>query len=205
MPFVGWLILCVSFYITQSDIAQATYTLINIGFLVGTVGAAGIQSIAVPFNIDQLIGATADELSNVIYWHGFGYPLGYALVRTMSCSITGGLYHQAVCLSCSGVTITVVIATYHLLRHHIDTTPLFGSPIKLIVKVLNYARKNKYPKNRSALTYWEESAPSRLDLGKDKYGGPFTGEEVEDVKTVLRLFPILLCIYLGILLLQSLM
>ena len=192
--FVGWLILCVSFYITQSDIAQAT--LITIGFLVGTVGAAGIQSIAVPFNIDQLIGATADELSNVIYWHGFGYPLGYALVRTMRCSITDGLYRQAICLSGSGVTITVVIATYYLLKHHIDTTPLVGSPVKLIVKVLNYARKNKYPKNRSALTYWEESAPSQLDLGKDKYGGPFTEEEVEDVKTVLRLFPIpLLCIF----------
>ena len=191
--FVGWLILCVSFYITQSDIAQAT--LITIGFLVGTAGAAGIQSIAVPFNIDQLIGATADELSNVIYWHCFGYPLGNALVRMMSCLITDGLHRRAVCLSGSGVTITVVIATYYLLRHHIDTTPLVGSPIKLIVKVLNYARKNKYPKNRSALTYWEESAPSRLDLGKDKYGGPFTEEEVEDVKTVLRLFPILLCIF----------
>ena len=191
--FVGWLILCVSFYITQSDIAQAT--LIAIGFLVGTVGAAGIQSIAVPFNIDQLIGATADELSNVIYWHCFGFPLGCALMKILSCSITDGLHRQAVCLSGSGITIAVVIATYYLLRHHIDATPLVGSPIKLIVKVLNYAKKNKYPNNRSALTYWEESAPSRLDLGKDKYGGPFTEEEVEDVKTVLRLFPILLCVF----------
>ena len=29
--------------------------------------------------------------------------------------------------------------------------------------------------------------PSRLDLGKHKYGGPFTTEQVEDVKTFLRL------------------
>ena len=63
------------------------------------------------------------------------------------------------------------------------------NPVKLIVRVLCYARKHKYPENRSALTYWEEEAPSRLDLGKDKYGGPFTEEEVEDVKTVLRLIP----------------
>ena len=53
-----------------------------------------------------------------------------------------------------------------------------------------YARKHKYPENRSALTYWEEEAPSRLDLGKDKYGGPFTEEEVEDVKTVFRMLPL---------------
>ena len=58
------------------------------------------------------------------------------------------------------------------------------NPLKLIARVLHYARKHKYPENRSALTYWEEEAPSRLDLGKEKYGGPFTEEEVEDVKTV---------------------
>ena len=61
--------------------------------------------------------------------------------------------------------------------------------------MLNYARKNKYPRLRSALTYWEESAPSQLDLGKDKYGGPFTEEEVEDVKTFFRYVPILVCTF----------
>ena len=93
------------------------------------------------------------------------------------------------------LAITIVMVTYYLLRHHLDTTPLLTNPVKLIVKVLNYARKNKYPRNRSALTYWEESAPSRLDLGKDKYGGPFTEEEVEDVKTLLRYLPLLVCIF----------
>ena len=36
-------------------------------------------------------------------------------------------------------------------------------------------------------TYWEEDIPPRIDLGKSKYGGPFTTEEVEDVKTFLLL------------------
>ena len=35
-----------------------------------------------------------------------------------------------------------------------------------------------------------------MDYGKQKFGGPFTEEEVEDVKTVLRLFPIMLCLNL---------
>ena len=30
-------------------------------------------------------------------------------------------------------------------------------------------------------------------LGKQKFGGPFTEEEVEDVKTVLRLIPLIMC------------
>ena len=66
--------------------------------------------------------------------------------------------------------------------------------IKLITKVLNYARKNKYSRNRSALTYWEEDYPSQLELGKKKYGGPFSEEQVEDLKTIIRLTPILISI-----------
>ena len=63
--------------------------------------------------------------------------------------------------------------------------------IKLIYEVLNYAQKNKYPRLRSAFTYIDEEQPSRLDFGKHKFGGPFTEEEVEDVKTVFRLMPLL--------------
>ena len=35
------------------------------------------------------------------------------------------------------------------------------------------------------LTYWEEDIPPRIDLGKLKYGGPFTTEEVEDTNDIL--------------------
>ena len=190
--FVGWITLCVSFYVTHKFVH---FTLVAVGFLFSTVGAAGIQSIAIPFNIDQMIGATADELSNIIYWHCFGYPFGLSLVRASSCFITDEVYQQSITIYVSGVAITIVMATYYLLRHHLDTTPLLTKPVKLIVKVLNYARKNKYPRYRSALTYWEESAPSRLDLGKDKYGGPFTEEEVEDVKTFFRYLPLLVSVF----------
>ena len=58
--------------------------------------------------------------------------------------------------------------------------------LKTIHRVLKFAWKNKAPINRSALTYWEENIPSRMDLGKSRYGGPFTTEEVEDVKTFLN-------------------
>ena len=61
--------------------------------------------------------------------------------------------------------------------------------------MLNYARKTKYPERRSALTYFDEEEPSRLDYGKHKFGGPFTEEEVEDVKTILRLLPVFLSLF----------
>ena len=190
--FIGWITLCVSFYVTHN---YAHFALVLVGYSLGTVGAGGILSIAIPFNIDQMIGATADELSTIIYWHCFGYPLGRSLAKISNCLITCEEYKITIGLCVSGVAVTIVMVTYYLMRHHLDTTPLLTNPVKLIVKVLNYARKNKYPRNRSALTYWEESAPSRLDLGKDKYGGPFTEEEVEDVKTFFRYIPLLVCLF----------
>ena len=37
--------------------------------------------------------------------------------------------------------------------------------------------------------------PSRLDFGKIQYGGPFTNEQVEDTKTVLRLLVLLASLF----------
>ena len=70
------------------------------------------------------------------------------------------------------------------LKHCRMIVPQLSNPIKQIAQVLNYVCKHTVPERRSALTYWEEDYPSRLLMGKSKHGGPFTVEEVEDVKTV---------------------
>ncbi len=56
------------------------------------------------------------------------------------------------------------------------------NPFKLVYKVTKFSRLHKVPVNCSAFTYCEDELPSGLDLGKTEYGGPFTIEEVEDVK-----------------------
>ena len=43
--------------------------------------------------------------------------------------------------------------------------------------------------------YWENYIPSRIDLGKEKYGGPFTYEQVEDVKAMLRLLLLMVSLF----------
>ena len=51
-----------------------------------------------------------------------------------------------------------------------------------MARVVGFARRHKVPIQRSAFTYWEDDIPTGLDLGKNKYGGPFTTEQVENVK-----------------------
>ena len=48
---------------------------------------------------------------------------------------------------------------------------------------------------RSALSYYQNTYPSRMDFGKVQYGGPFTNEQVEDTKTVLRLLVLLASLF----------
>ena len=58
--------------------------------------------------------------------------------------------------------------------------------------MLNFARIHRWPLRRSAFTYCDDEKPSRIDLAKERYGGPFTTEQVEDVKTFLRILGLLL-------------
>ena len=45
------------------------------------------------------------------------------------------------------------------------------------------------------MMYWENSLPGHLDLGKEKYGGPFTNEKVENVKTFFSIVVVLLSLF----------
>ena len=69
------------------------------------------------------------------------------------------------------------------------------NPLKKMWRVMVFALNNKHPLNRSAFTYCEENTPTRLNLGKQQYGGPFTFEEVEDVKTFFRLLLLLVTLF----------
>ena len=68
------------------------------------------------------------------------------------------------------------------------------NPYKLVYRVIKFAWHHKIPVRRSAFTYCEDEWPSRLDLGKQKYGGPFTVEQVEDVKAFLGILKVLVSI-----------
>ena len=96
------------------------------------------------------------------------------------------------------IPLAVIIISDCLCQQWLDRTHKVTNPIKLITQVLNYTRKHSCPERRSAFTYIDEEQPTRMDYGKEKFGGPFTEEEVEDVKTVLRLLPLVICLSLSV-------
>ena len=78
---------------------------------------------------------------------------------------------------------------------NIYINPVQCSPFKLVINVIKFTWKHKYPVNRSAFTYWENDIPSRRNLGKHKYGGPFTNEQVQNVKTLLELLILIISLF----------
>ena len=67
-------------------------------------------------------------------------------------------------------------------------------PYKLISKVLCFAIQHNKPIRRSAFTFWENTRPSRLDFGKQRYGGLYTTEQVENVKVLLNILKVILAL-----------
>ena len=180
----------VNSFCPSSVILWTTY---GVAYVLGVVGYGSFKANIIQYNIDQIVGASSRELSALIYWHSVWVPIMFTLFELGRCLIDQK-YVPFISFILAGVAISFVLMSHSLFKHKLENMTLIKNPIRLIIGVLCYARKHKYPENRSALTYWEEEAPSRIDLGKDKYGGPFTEEEVEDVKTTFHMFPLFISV-----------
>ena len=151
-------------------------------FLINTVQLA----------IDQLADASAEQVSSFIRWYVFTLEFGAWIFRQLT---VGPLHYctnhdplvEVLTNLAQVMLISLALCVVMVCGSHIKAIPIGDNPLKLIWKVLRFAAKHKYPICRSAHTYWEDEIPSRINLGKDKYGGPFTNELVEDVKTFFRI------------------
>ena len=190
------------------------YYIGGLAIVIGLIAIGLFESTAIQFGMDQMLEASSDKLSTFIHWYYWSSNLGKLVIMYISFGVLM-YYHQCATkpldmmrqtilkidignttiLLCVGLQLVCVCTGLCVLVHYkrqlnIDQTG--EHPLKLIYQVLRYAWNHTCPENRSAFTYWEEDIPSRIDLGKLKYGGPFTTEEVEDTKTFFRIILLLL-------------
>ena len=156
------------------------------------VGFCGFQANVVQFGVDQLLDASTIEITSFIAWYAGSYLGGrFAIDFVLSCTRDYTALFGPLLIS---FNLSLVMVTYFLFNHLLVKEPVSANPFRLVYHVVKYAVKNKHPKQRSAFTYCEDYLPSRIDFGKHKYGGPFTTEQVEDVKTLFRSLVIALVI-----------
>ena len=179
--------------------------IVGLYIMINLVALGMYESNAIQFGMDQMFEASSEQLSSFIHWYYWCAHVGPALIYY---GVLGSMIYSRNCVidrkygavTIEGmgyllyfiVLVQIVSAVIGLftslcLQHNLFINKKHKNQLKLILQVLRYSYKHKYPVKRSALTYWEDDIPSRIDLGKEKYGGPFTVEEVEDVKAFLRL------------------
>ena len=172
-------------------------------FILLVVGIGLFEANAIQFGLDQLLEAPTSKLIAFIHWYYWSQSVGQLIISCIT-DIGGAVVDdkrklQRLIVGLISVMSTMIssatLVLYCVSKKHFYVQRAGLNPFKNIYKVLKYSWKHKVPEHRSAFTYWEEDIPRRIDLGKNKYGGPFTNEEVEDTKTFLRILPLLLCLF----------
>ena len=168
--------------------------IIIVTFLALSVGLAAFAANVVQFGIDQLQDFPARDSFLFIHWYLFTYFIGVGTGKLVwsACITTAfislGMFGLVLVLFLFAIPVTLCISK----RSWFVVDTGLGNPYKEVAKVVKFAREHKIPIHRSAFTYWEDDIPTGLDLGKDKYGGPFTTEQVENVKAFFGILYILL-------------
>ena len=165
----------------------------------GSVGLLACFITSLQLGLDQMPDGSAANITSFISWFVCcifaGLWVGYAsyhlfsyCLYTVVCSDNNSTSFVQIFSLFPVLCMAIVLCSDFLLSPKLlIIEPKSPQSLKIIYQVLKFAFKHKAPVNRSALTYWEEDIPSRIDLGKSKYGGPFTTEQVEDVKTIFKL------------------
>ena len=167
-------------------------------FLPMTVGFVGFNANIIQFGMDQLHDSPMDHQSLFIHWYVCVYYLAEFISRLpwefFHISTSAAAVLLSFILVVMSLLCTVFLIIAHCRRHWFLVDPARVNPYKLVYEITKFARIHKVPLNRSAFTYWEEELPTGLDLGKGKYGGPFTTEQVEDVKVFYGILKVLLAL-----------
>ena len=160
--------------------------------MVMNIGRALFQSNVIQFGVDQLGDPSSEEIISFIHWFIFSEFLG---------SFAAFLLSYFVSLTWSSLVVTTVLSLFLCVLYLWSGTWLIKEQSKrnkyrITYKVIAYSLKQKQHARR-AFVHWDERMPSRIDMAKCSNGGPFTHDQVEDVKVFLKLV-LLMIVLVGV-------
>ncbi len=184
---------------SHSAVLSCVIVTVASGLLLVMTGIAGFKSNVIQFGLDQVHDSPVEDQSLFIHWYMwtiFGasgatkiiVPFVHSDFKSPSFTVLALL---GVLVPIITLNLVVSLCVSHWKRRRFHIEPIRTNPYKLVYRVSAFAFLHKVPICRSAFTYCEDEIPSGLDLGKEKYGGPFTTEEVEDVKSFYGILKVL--------------
>ena len=159
------------------------------------IGLGGFKANIIPFGVDQMEGASSDQISSYFYWCYWGINVGglLGLLTISILDITEVNIYYTVFIATA--LMTVAISLHIIFDNWLIKTRESSNPLGLVLRIILYAAtaKRSSPRSRQAFRYGE-IPPPRIDLPKVEYDGKYSHEEVENVKT----FCLILLVYISL-------
>ena len=196
--WLGTLLQCISYCIQYGTcglpVNIAKYGISGVALLLLIVGTAGFSTNIPAYGMDQLIDKSNSHVRAFIHWIVWGLFVGYfnGYIAFVEKTIYDAKLVLITGIAVFGFTSLALCLHAWFYNHYELVGIQKKNPYKMVYDVLKYAWHHKAPVRRSALTYWENKLPSRIDFGKKRYGGPFLEEDVENVKSLWRITAVIL-------------
>jgi len=155
------------------------------------LGLGGLLANIVQFGIDQLQDGCSSEIVLFFRWSGLAWLICNPLNKLLKSCLVGD--YELVNALVVPALLSLVLSLDYVFSSWLVKEPVSKNPVVTIFKVLKFAWKNKYPRLRSAYSYWNTSFCARIDLAKSEYGGPFAAVDVEDTKAFWRIISLMIC------------
>ena len=142
---VAYLFILISFVMLQFDWKIPAFVIMCISLPAAGFGGGTFFISSLPFVIDQMIGASADDIIAAIQWYCWAFAVGVAAQHLPICLsiVTQRQNILLLYLSLGFLSLSVVLITDCLCHKWLDVHYKKSNPFKIIFKVLNYARKTK--------------------------------------------------------------
>ena len=167
-----------------------------LGFLLSFVGFSGYQSNYIQLGLDQLQDAPSHSLGLFIHAVEWFMIIGRTLLELIVSWCTCHYDKSAIRLLVSLPLVLVLILLVLILvgsrkRKWFHSEPAQHNPYRTVIQVIRFTLKHKYPIRFNTFPCSSDEHHSKLDFAKKGYGGPFTKEQVEDVKAFFKIIMVL--------------
>ena len=183
---------------TDEPVLQAVYIIgkyiaPSVCLILISLGAAGYFPNILAFIMEQLMDSPSTLVRSYIYWFSWAVFVGFFFADWITVQlyiditindIDKWVYIPTLC--CFAYFSGILIVCFYFEKVFMLSN-VKKDPYIMVYRILRFAIKHNHPINPSSLTFTNDNVPSRLDFAKEKYGGPFKQEQVEDVKTLFRI------------------
>jgi peptide/histidine transporter 3/4 len=151
-------------------------------------GFGVFQANIIQFGIDQLSEASSADIVSFIVWYALTmFTCGIVMQFSGNCTKP---YNNIIVTLLVAVFVTLALCSNSLFSHWLTKQQLTTNPLPLIWKTVQYTVQNR-SKWKRIFTLGHRGVLYRLNVAKTMYGGLFTSEQVEDVKTFFRVLAVI--------------